>query len=692
MNNSDRFIRDFYEMKQTKFGKTKLSIVTYIQIVFLLLVTTGGLLSYFGNKGLNNVSQEFERLSKQALPVAMNNAVIVRGSLQTAQRLAEMINSGSVEALETAYQRLQSEQQAVLFAMSELETLAETYQIDWLTRDVARFKKEIHQIEVMSANLNDSQLQILLNQTKVENDKAMMNYAVSGVRAEMNRLGMELYAGNPEGLNHVNNFVNHSLEMASNLIALLIEKEPLRAKKLERDLKRTNLAGMQYAWREMNRIDSNIADFTSVTVPLEMVESLFAKPGIVARHLQTLQLVKTQSMKVKEAQNVIASVMSELNTLTTGANMMIKQGESGVMAASENAITLFISISIAGLILAVASSSWISRTVRTSLKRIDHVVNATSKGDLTARATQHAPKEFAILGGLLNQSNINNSHILGKLVDNSNSLSTAAESSQQAASHSRIALKQQSSELTTIATAISQLECSIKEIVTSTTESESEAEKANTLALQGVEIIERSTSGLRSLDQQFVVNEQRMAELGNHVDKITAVVELISSIADNTNLLALNAAIEAARAGEQGRGFAVVADEVRKLASETNQQTESIRKTISELHQAAKDANEAMAVSRNEMTSSIELSSEVQVAIDRIQKMIGSINDKVITIAAATQQQENASVEVGRSVEQVASQAQTNNQQLKTLVNEASKVAEIANQQQTLLSRYQLST
>ncbi len=363
------------------------------------------------------------------------------------------------------------------------------------------------------------------------------------------------------------------------------------------------------------------------------------------------------------------------------------------MAASENAITLFISISIAGLILAVASSSWISRTVRTSLTRIDHVVNATSKGDLTARATQHAPKEFAILGGLLNQSNINNSQILGKLVDNSNSLSTAAESSQQAASHSRIALKQQSSELTTIATAISQLECSIKEIVTSTTESESEAEKANTLALQGVEIIERSTSGLRSLDQQFVVNEQRMAELGNHVDKITAVVELISSIADNTNLLALNAAIEAARAGEQGgRGFAVVADEVRKLASETNQQTESIRKTISELHQAAKDANEAMAVSRNEMTSSIELSSEVQVAIDRIQKMIGSINDKVITIAAATQQQENASVEVGRSVEQVASQAQTNNQQLKTLVNEASKVAEIANQQQTLLSRYQLST
>ena len=678
-------------MKQTtKLGKTKRSIVTYIQIVFILLVATGGLLSYFGNKGLNNVSQEFERLSKQALPVAMNNAVIVRGSLQTAQRLAEMINSRSIEELEIAYQQLNSDKQAVSSAMSELAALAETYQIDWLARDVARFKKEISQIELMSSNLNDSQQQVLLNQANVEGDKAMMNYAVSAVRAEMNRLGLELYAGNSDGLNHVNNFVNHSLEMASNLIALLIEKDPAKAKQLARGLKRTNLSGMQYAWRELNRINSDISDFTSVTVPFEMVEALFTKEGIVERHLQTLHLMQAQAVKVEEAQAQIALVMAQLNTLTSGANTMIQQGKLGVMAASDNARTLFITLSIAGLILAVAASGWISHTVRTSLKKIDRVVNATSKGDLTVRATQNVPKEFAILGGLLNQSNINNSQTLGQLVENSNNLNTAAESSQEAASKSRVALKEQSDELITIATAISQLESSIKEIVTSTSESELEAEKANVLALQGVKIIERSTSGLRSLDQQFAVNEQRMVELGNHVNKITEVVELISSIADNTNLLALNAAIEAARAGDQGRGFAVVADEVRKLASETNHQTESIRKTISELHQAAHDANEAMTVSRNEMTTSIEQSSEVQVAIDQIQKTISLINDKVISIAAATQQQENASIEVGRSVEHVANQAQTNNQQLKTLVNEASTVAEIAHQQQALLSRYQL--
>ncbi|UXI02635.1 methyl-accepting chemotaxis protein [Photobacterium sp. TY1-4] len=679
-------------MKQTKLGKSRLSIVTSIQIVFVLLVCMGGMLSYFGNKGLNDVSREFETLSKQALPVAMNNAEIVQGSMQTAQRLAEVFNSASVEELEAAANQLNRDQQSVITAINELGALAEQYQISWLMEDVARVKQGLNQLRSMSQTLRDSQQQILETKAQIISDKAMMNYAVSGVRAEMSRLGMDLYAGNPTGLNHVNNFVNHSLEMASKLIALLIETDVATAEKLAKELKRTNLAGMNYAWRELTQIDSRIEDYTSVTVPFDMVKALYTEEGLVARHLHVLQLMEAQALKVEEARGLIASVMNEVDTLTEGANAMVSQGKQGVSQASEKAITLFVTLSIAGLILAVAASSWISHTVRSSLKKIDRVVKATSNGDLTARATQNAPKEFAVLGGLLNQSNINNSRILGKLVENSNSLNTAAESSQQAASASRIALKEQSDELATIATAINQLECSIKEIVSSTSESEAEAEKAHELALQGVRIIERSTTGLRSLDQQFIVNEQRMAELGNHVNKITEVVELISSIADNTNLLALNAAIEAARAGEQGRGFAVVADEVRKLASQTNQQTESIRKTIAELHRAAKDANEAMVVSRSEMTASIDLSSEVQIAIDQIQKMIASINDKVITIAAATQQQENASVEVGRSVEQVANQAKTNSRQLKTLVKEASTVAEVAHQQQDLLSNYQLQS
>ena len=85
-----------------------------------------------------------------------------------------------------------------------------------------------------------------------------------------------------------------------------------------------------------------------------------------------------------------------------------------------------------------------------------------------------------------------------------------------------------------------------------------------------------------------------MDELDGRVKQIREMVDMISGIAENTNLLALNAAIEAARAGEQGRDFAVVADEVRKLASGTSQQTTNIRSMMTELIAAADRSTESV--------------------------------------------------------------------------------------------------
>ena len=157
-------------------------------------------------------------------------------------------------------------------------------------------------------------------------------------------------------------------------------------------------------------------------------------------------------------------------------------------------------------------------------------------------------------------------------------------------------------------------------------------------------------SRLRSLDEQFAVNETRMKELDSHVDKITAVVELISAIADNTNLLALNAAIEAARAGEQGRGFAVVADEVRSLASRTQDSTSEIQSIIETLQKRAEQANQVMILSRenaDETVSKVESENEALVAID---SYVIQINSAISLISNAAGQQAIASSEVSESV------------------------------------------
>ncbi|KJG40741.1 chemotaxis protein [Photobacterium angustum] len=676
-------------MKQVHRAK-KLSVVLRIQFVLAILVTISVALSFSGNNGLNNMTREFDVLSNQAVPVSLKNATIVTSALEVEQSLSDMLMSDNEQSLNQTFAIYKNMHSQGEDAGKELELLATNYKINWLKQYAEKYLSEVESINQLAFDIYSIQKEIILNKEKLSTERSTMNYAISSVRSEMSRVGITLYSDNEYAMSNVTNFLNHAVELSGNLMLLVTEPDLVKARLIAKDLKRTNLSGMKYAWGELVRENAAINDFSSLTVPFEMVKKLFAEQGYIERYLNVLKLDEEQSIKYTEVKHQTSLIMDLLQVITQQSHGLIKNGENGFTHASNDARQMFLIFSIIGLIISVLAGSWISRVVRKSIEHISDVVNKISEGNLTVKANTNAASEFAQLAEVLNDLCDHDRESLQQLITNSNELTSAAELSMRASTTSRVALQNQSEELAVVTTSMTQLEGSIREISQSSSESEKQAQKAQQLALNGVGIIECSTQGLLALEEQFVINEKRMQELDNYVKEITEVVELISSIANNTNLLALNAAIEAARAGEQGRGFAVVADEVRQLASETNQQTESIRNTITSLHKAADDVNEAMLVSRKEMMSSIERSSDVQQAINLIKNTISDINQQMVTIAVATQQQERASQHVAQNLEQVASRAQQNNHQLDTLVDEAERVAVIAQQQQGMLSRYHL--
>ncbi|WP_305424687.1 methyl-accepting chemotaxis protein [Photobacterium leiognathi] len=676
-------------MKQ-KYSAKKLSIVLRIQLVLAILVMISVVLSVFGNNGLNNLTREFDVLSDQAVPVSLKNTTIVTSALEVEQSLSDELMSNDEQSINQTFQQSQNMLDQGASAGKELKQLATEYNITWLNSYADKYLSEVDVINQLAFDIYSIQKQIIQNNLKLASERATMNYAVSSVRSEMSRVGISLYAGNDYAMSNVTNFLNHAVELGGNLMLLLTEPDLIKAKAIAKDLKRTNLAGMNYAWDELVRTNAAIEDFSSLTVPFEMVKKLFAKQGFIERYLHVQQLNEEQAVKYAEVKHQTGQIMDLLLVITQQSHQLIEKGENDFMNASNDARHVFLVFSIIGLLISVLAGMWISRVVKKSIDHISQVVNKISDGDLTVKANTNGASEFAQLGQVLNDLCEHDRESLQQLITNSDELTRAAELSMQASSTSRIALQNQSDELNVVTTSMTHLEESIREISKSSSDSEKQAQKAQQLALNGVGIIECSTQGLLALEEQFAINEKRMQQLDNYVKEITEVVELISSIANNTNLLALNAAIEAARAGEQGRGFAVVADEVRQLASETNQQTESIRNTITALHKAADDVNEAMLVSRKEMMSSIERSSDVQNAINLINNTISDINQQMVTIAVATQQQERASQDVAHNLEQVANRAQHNNRQLDTLVDEAERVAVIAQQQQGMLSRYHL--
>ncbi len=153
------------------------------------------------------------------------------------------------------------------------------------------------------------------------------------------------------------------------------------------------------------------------------------------------------------------------------------------------------------------------------------------------------------------------------------------------------------------------------------------------VAEQGTQVIQQAASEMREISEDIAESSTLIAQLGERSEQITAIVNTIRAIADQTNLLALNAAIEAARAGEQGRGFAVVADEVRLLAGRTSGSTAEISSMISLIQNETRQAIKSMEGTRGRAAEGVELANQAGTVILQIRDGASEAVDAVSMFA-----------------------------------------------------------
>ncbi|MFQ1593944.1 methyl-accepting chemotaxis protein [Aeromonas veronii] len=333
----------------------------------------------------------------------------------------------------------------------------------------------------------------------------------------------------------------------------------------------------------------------------------------------------------------------------------VKENRSSLLG-SVSMVTTFAMVSISALLVFMVVMTWfLTRQICLPLQAVVAQANAIAAGDLTHQLErQHIGRdELGMLAKASLKMQDNLRGLIEEVVAAVTQLGAAIDEVSAVSEQSAKGIQSQQQEISLVATAMTQMKATVADVAGNTEHTSESASAANTLARKGNQDVQRSLVAITRVAEEIEQAGTLVAELERESAQINVVVDVIRSIADQTNLLALNAAIEAARAGEQGRGFAVVADEVRTLAGRTQASTGEIVAIIETLQSRANQAKEVTGLSCDMIWQCVTQSEQTGTGIQQIEEAVAQIADMAIQIASACGEQDAVSDELGRNVERI---------------------------------------
>lgn len=274
-----------------------------------------------------------------------------------------------------------------------------------------------------------------------------------------------------------------------------------------------------------------------------------------------------------------------------------------------------------------------------------HIGHIEIVQDITEANEMKRKAEQALKDGMLMAADK-----LGTIVENITSASEELSSQVEEASRGADTQRELAAET---ATAMDEMNSTVLEVARNAGDAAANADVTRSNAEDGAGVVDNVIKSISEINQRVQEMQRNVDELGEQAEGIGQIMNVITDIADQTNLLALNAAIEAARAGEAGRGFAVVADEVRKLAEKTMDATKDVGDSISSIQGGTKNSIDNMERVVEVVNHSTELAQKSGEALDGILSLAEGTSDQVSAIATASEQQAATTEEIAQHTERI---------------------------------------
>ena len=306
------------------------------------------------------------------------------------------------------------------------------------------------------------------------------------------------------------------------------------------------------------------------------------------------------------------------------------------------------------------------------------VVKQVAAGDLSVEIPVANTDSTSLLAAMkVMQSNLQK--LIGEIQTNADMVTSAAKKMTIAAEDVAWSSNQQSASSLEIAAAMEQSTVSINLMSDSANRAQTISGDSELLMNETSGVVSEAVNRIAKIATVVEQASQTVRTLGQESENVSKIVLVIKEVADQTNLLALNAAIEAARAGEQGRGFAVVADEVRKLAERTTQSTQEITTMISSMQSSARDAVTCIEDAVANVNEGVILTKRVGESVSRLGASSHEVKGVIIDVSSALREQNAASNEIARNVEQIAQTGERNSGAVGAVAKAATELQQLAN-------------
>ena len=449
---------------------------------------------------------------------------------------------------------------------------------------------------------------------------------------------------------------NKLLTMNDSFIELAASNDKTQTDNIVEDLS-YQISNLQVDKDYVNRLAVGVDDGGTVSAFNEqydlLIEAINGRAGLVALQNEKLDFIAQASNARNAANSALQTALEDINSLFETVQLQSLQGQNAILESVQANLVRNMIVAVLGLVAAIFLAVIVTRSISKPLGRINKGLSLLSKGDLSTKLPEEGNDEFSALSGKVNSLTDSLRELVGNILEQEKRLIEITKESVELGNKSLAEVDKQQELVTITSSNTKDVQDKSRSNLAQINDAMESLRDVTQRSTDIGQLVERNRQQVNSQAKQADTSAQIISRLEDNSRNIGSILDVIKTIAEQTNLLALNAAIEAARAGEQGRGFAVVADEVRTLANRTHDSTEEIEQMIGNLQKDAAEAVGAIKSGREQAQEGVEITQQVAKQVDDVRTIIQRLSDINELIVSDTQQQDILLGDVAESLNKI---------------------------------------